>query len=69
MGSEGTLGKFSCSMFASTTTLSIYITQTPCTLGHITSATVTLHALPESVAAAVVGFPTVQVSSLKHLTR
>ena len=56
-------------MFASTTPLSIYITQTPCTLGHITSATVTLHALPESVAAAVVGFPTVQVSSLKHLTR
>ena len=49
---------------------SIYlITQTPCTLGHITSATVRLHALPESVAAAVVGFPTVQVSSLKHLTR
>jgi len=32
------------------------------TLGHITSATVRLHALPESVAAAVVGFPTVQAA-------
>ena len=30
------------------------------TLGIITSATVCLHAIPESVAAAVVGFPTVQ---------